>query len=149
MTPATQPEPIVALLANRWEQISRKLADLADEVPAEKFESTLVPGARTVGEVLRHVAFWNQYVADSLQGKAANDTANELPLSEYPKKAAILKALRRTADDVDKALKSSKSLSGPKTAELVMPFVEHTAEHYGQLVAYCRLMGIVPPASRT
>lgn len=136
------------LLAERWEQISRKIAELAEEVPVEKFESTPVAGARTVGEVLRHVAFWNQYVVDSLRGKSANDTANELPLSEYPTKASVLEALRRSAEDVAKGLRNSQSVPNLKTAELVVPFVEHTAEHYGQLVAYCRLMGIVPPVSR-
>ena len=35
-----------------------------------------------------------------------------------------------------------------KAAELVMTFVEHTSEHYGQLAVYARLNGIVPPVSR-
>jgi uncharacterized damage-inducible protein DinB len=148
MAAKAQEESLVKLLAERWEQISRKLAELAQEVPAENFESSPVAGARTVGQVLRHVAFWNQYVADSLRGKSADGTANELPLAEYPKRAKILEVLRRSAEDVAQALRSSQSASNLKTAELVAPFIEHTAEHYGQLVVYCRLMGIVPPASR-
>ena len=148
MAARAQDEALANLLAERWEQISRKIAELAEEVPVEKFESTPIAGARTVGEVLRHVAFWNQYVADSLRGKSANDTANELPLAEYPKKANVLEALRRSAEHVAKALRNSQSAPNLKTAELVVPFVEHTAEHYGQLVACCRLMGIVPPVSR-
>jgi hypothetical protein len=31
-----------------------------------------------------HVAFWSRYVADCLNGKQANDTLNELPITEYP-----------------------------------------------------------------
>src|SRR6266545_3288078 len=97
MAVQAQREALPNLLAERWEQVSRKLAELAKEVPVDKFEWTPVAGARTVGEVLRHVAFWNQYVADSLRGKSANDTANELPLAKYPKKADVLEALRRSA----------------------------------------------------
>jgi uncharacterized damage-inducible protein DinB len=34
------------------------------------------------------------------------------------------------------------------TTELMISFIEHNCEHYGQLVVYARLQGIVPPASR-
>jgi uncharacterized damage-inducible protein DinB len=33
-------------------------------------------------------------------------------------------------------------------AEMLVTFIEHNSEHYGQLVVYARLNGIVPPASR-
>lgn len=145
---AQQEQLAASLLADRWEHVSRKIAALAEEVPEGEFESTHVPGARTVGEVLRHVAFWNQYVADSLRGKSANDTGNELPSAEYATKASVLKVLLQSADDVAIALRDPERAPNLNTAELVMPFVEHTAEHYGQLVAYCRLMGVVPLASR-
>jgi hypothetical protein len=36
----------------------------------------------------------------------------------------------------------------PNAAELWMSFISHSSEHYGQLVVYYRLNGIVPPASR-
>ena len=36
----------------------------------------------------------------------------------------------------------------PEAAELLVSFIEHNCEHYGQLVVYARLSGIVPPASR-
>ncbi|HYL78524.1 MAG TPA: DinB family protein [Bryobacteraceae bacterium] len=148
MVAKAEREGLARFLAERWEQVSRKIAELAEEVPAEKFESTPVASARSVGQVLRHVAFWNQYVADSLRGKSANDTANELSLAEYPTKASVLEVLRRSANEVAEAVRNSESATNLKTAELVVPFVEHTAEHYGQLVAYCRLMSILPPASR-
>src|SRR5437868_1232924 len=101
-------DALVSLLAERWEQTSRKIAELAEEVPGEDFESRPIVGARTVGEVLRHVAFWNQYVGDSLCGRIANETANELPLAEYPEKASVLDALRRSAEDVTNTLRNSQ-----------------------------------------
>lgn len=36
-----------------------------------------------------------------------------------------------------------------KSMELLVTPLEHTSEHYGRLAVYGRLMGIVPPASRT
>lgn len=145
---AEQEKALVTLLVERWEQVSRKVADLAEEFPAEKFESQPVTGLRTCGEVLRHVAFWNQFVADSLRGTKADDTTNELPLADFPTKASVLEALKRTSRDVAEALRNHQTSVNAKTLEVVMPFVEHTSEHYGQLVVYARLIGIVPPASR-
>jgi uncharacterized damage-inducible protein DinB len=139
-------EALTSLLAERWEQASRKLTELAREFPAEQFESRPVEGVRTFGEVLRHAAFWNQYVADSLRGKEADDTANELPLAACPTKARVLEALRRSSEDVIGALREHPA-SDLRAAELAMTFIGHTSEHYGQLVVYGRLNGIVPPAS--
>ena len=149
MAKAQQQDELTTLLAGRWEQASRKVTELADEFPANQFESRPLAGIRTFGEVLRHIAFWNQYVADSLRGKETNDTTNELPLAGYSTKSSILEELRRGLADVAAALREHEAALDLKAAELVMTFIEHTSEHYGQLVVYGRLKGIVPPASRT
>jgi uncharacterized damage-inducible protein DinB len=123
--------------------------ELAEAFPAKEIESRPLAAARTFGEVLRHIAFWNLYVADSLRSKAANDTANELPLVDYPTKAKILDELKKSSEDVAAALRERHGFPDLKTAELIVTFVEHTSEHYGQLVVYARLIGIVPPTSRS
>ena len=148
MTARTQKETPATILIGRWEQAGRKLTALGQEFPAEKYESTLVKGARTVGDVLRHVAFWNQYVADSARGKKADDTANELPKAEYSGKTRIIDALQKSTADASAALKAREADMDLKTIEMLATFIEHTTEHYGQLVVYARLNGIVPPASR-
>ena len=145
-TTAMAERPLTKILMERWEQVSRKFGDLTEEVPAEKFDSSPVDGLRTCAEVVRHVAFWNIYVSDSLTGKEANDSANELPAAEYPTRQKALGALRESAKRVTAALQAQEVT--PKMLELLMSFVEHTSEHYGQLVVYARLMGVIPPASR-
>jgi uncharacterized damage-inducible protein DinB len=133
---------ITSLLADRLEQSSRKLVDLAEAIPADNFDKAPLIGVRTCAEVLRHVAFWNDYVAGTLRGKKVDDSANELPANEYASKEKILEAVRRSADAVTSAVNDQAS-------ETVLPFLEHSCEHYGQLVVYARLLGITPPASRT
>ena len=140
---------LTTVLTGRWEHACRKVAELAEVIPADEFDSRPLEGIRTFGEVLRHLAFWNQYVADTLNGKQAEDAANELPAAEYSTKARILEAFQRTAADVSQVLRQYGRQLDSKAAELIMTFVEHTSEHYGQLVVYARLMGILPPASRT
>ncbi|MBI4908320.1 MAG: DinB family protein [Acidobacteria bacterium] len=144
---AMNAESLVRLLVERWEQVSRKIEALGRELPEETLERPTVNGVRPFGAVLRHVAFWNQYVADSLRGNTADDTANELAPGEYATKASILDALARSSQSVAAALLAHKSFDA-KSAELVITFIEHTSEHYGQLVVYSRTLGIVPPASR-
>lgn len=145
---AEQGNALTTLLANRWEQVSRKIETLADILPEDGIERAPVNGIRTYGAVLRHVAFWNQYVADCLDGKAADGTSNELPLAQYAAKASVIAALKRSSAAVRVAIRGRKTPLDPKTTELIVTFLEHTSEHYGQLVVYCRLMGIVPVTSR-
>ena len=145
---SAQKETAVTMLVNQWTQLGRKVAELADEFPEEKYETTPANDVRTFGSVLRHLAFWNQYVADTARGKKAEDAANELPLADYATKAKIVKALKSTTEDAAAALGEHARDQSLKIAELAVTFIGHTAEHYGQLAVYSRLAGIVPPASR-
>ena len=149
MAKAQPQEELTSLLMTTWEQGSRKVMELAEAFPAKELESRPLAAVRTFGEVLRHIAFWNLYVADSLRGKQANDTSNELSPADFPTKEKILEELRRSADDVATAVRERPSSRDLKAAELILTFIEHTSEHYGQLAVYARLIGIVPPTSRT
>lgn len=145
--PATE-QPLTKLLIERWQQVSQKFAELAEELPVEKFGWAPVTGIRTCGDILRHVAFWNQYVTASLSGQDANDSANELSAADYPTKEKALAVLRSSASEVAAALREHRGDLPPKSMEVAVTFLEHTSEHYGQLAVYSRLMNIVPPASR-
>ena len=143
-----QEEALAGVLVSRWQQASDKLEQLAAELPQEKYDWRPRPGIRTCGEVLRHVAFWNEYVSKSLRGEQTDEGLNELPAAEFPTKATILEALRRSNADAIASMREPRLFADPKTAELVVTFIEHTSEHYGQLVVFARLLEVVPPASR-
>jgi uncharacterized damage-inducible protein DinB len=147
-TKAIHEDTIATKLLARWDQVAKKLVALAREIPEGKFDSRPAQGMRTADEVLRHIAFWNQYVADSARGNKANDTANELPKDKFSTKAQIIEAVRKSAAEVSEAFKKLDSDLSPDSAEMLVTFLEHNCEHYGQLVVYARLNGIVPPASR-
>jgi uncharacterized damage-inducible protein DinB len=137
------------VLINRWQQVGKKFESLAEAFPEKKYDSKPVDATRTVAEVLRHVAFWNHFVADSARGKKADDSGNELPAAKYSTKAHIVDALKQSSAEVVSALEENHHALEPQTAELIVTFLEHTSEHYGQLVVYARMNGIVPPASRS
>ena len=144
--PTKEEDAVTAMLVARWEATGAKIATLAEAFPEAKFEWRPVDGVRSFSDVLRHVAFWNQYVADTARGKKAEEQANELPKARYATKAKAIEALRRSHTEAAAALKELGGLDA-KTAEMVVMFVEHTSEHYGQLAAYARMMDVVPPAS--
>ena len=137
------------MLIGRWEQTGAKLASLAQEFPEEKYETVPVAGVRTFGDVLRHVAFWNQYVAATARGNKTDDSANELPKSKYATKARVIAALTNSTADASAALRDLAGGLDAEKAAMAESFIEHTCEHYGQLVVYARWAGVVPPASRT
>lgn len=145
MDTITQEQISLAFLIEQWERATQKISDLAAELPDDTFNSHPVAKLRTAADVLRHLAFWNQYVAGSLRGEKVDDQQNELPAQDYPDKARVLKALEQSSKNVVKAMRNP---ADAKAAEVVVTFLQHTAEHYGQLAIYARLKGIVPPASR-
>jgi uncharacterized damage-inducible protein DinB len=145
----TEKQAFSAMLIDRWQQTGAKLAALAQEIPEEKYETAPVTGLRTFGDVLRHVSFWNQYVADMARGNKADEAANELPKEKYSTKARVIAALKKSTVDAMSALREHHAGLDPEKAALAVTFLEHVCEHYGQLVVYARWAGVVPPASRS
>lgn len=140
-------EDMSTRLIGHWEQVCQKLQALAQEFPAQKFDDKPVDGVRSVAELLRHVAFWNNYVAAKARGEGANDSANELSKEKFSTKSEILSALKQSASTSAAALKANSSFN-TDASDMVISFIEHNCEHYGQLAVYARLQGIVPPTSR-
>jgi len=136
------------VLLKQWTDISEKVVQLAEEFPEDKYDFRPVSGVRTFGDQLRHVAFWNGYVAKTARGEKADTKLNELPKAEYPTKAAVVKALKGSLAEATTLLKQGPATPSAKLTNLWVSFTEHSGEHYGQLVVYYRLNGIVPPASR-
>jgi hypothetical protein len=146
---AAKPDPTTRdVLLKQWSEIGDKVVKLAEEFPEDKYEFRPVPGVRTFADNLRHVAFWNGYVARTARGEKADAKQNELPKGEYATKAKIVAALKSSLADATAQLKNGAATPAPKLIDLWVSFTEHSGEHYGQMVVYYRLNGIVPPASR-
>ncbi len=146
-TKAAQQETVSAKLNARWEQVSQKLAALAEEMPAINLITSLL---KAYGRSKRCFGWWRSGIITSrirYVGKRLT-RRNELSKEEFPTKAAVIKVLRRSAADTARAMKEHSEQLTPELAEMVVIFIEHNSEHYGQLAVYARLSGIVPPASR-
>ncbi len=135
------------VLKTRWSEAGTKLVGLAEAFPAERYDVKPTADVRSFAEQLRHVAFWNDWLGATLAGDQPDGSANELSASSFPDKPRIVQALRGSFQGVAQALDSGKA--NGTTAENALPILEHVAEHYGQLAVYCRMNGVVPPASRS
>ncbi len=136
------------VLLARWSELADKIVTLADALPDAQYGYRPAADVRSFADQLRHVAFWNQYAGKTLRHEAADGAANELAPKSYPTKAKILAALRQSFDEVTSRLKEGKAPLEHGEIDTLVSFIEHNGEHYGQLVLYLRLNGIVPPASR-
>ena len=146
---AAKPDPTVRdVLLKQWTEIGEKVVKLAEEFPEDKYEFKPKPEVRSFADNLRHVAFWNDYVAKTARGEKADTKQNELPKAQYGTKAAIVKALKDSLADATAQLKNGAVTPSARLTDLWVSFIEHSGEHYGQMVVYYRLNGIVPPASR-
>lgn len=132
------------ILLARWTDIGDRLHAAAREFPADKYDFQPTPDVRSFADQLRHVAFWSEHLAATMRGENPDVSANTLPAEKYPSKEGIVRALRETDSHVRAAL----AKNGTSSADAVVSFIEHHGEHYGQLVMYYRLNGLVPPASR-
>jgi uncharacterized damage-inducible protein DinB len=143
-----RPDNVRDVFLAGWNEVGEKLVKMAEEFPEEKFEYKPADGVRTFGDVLRHVAFWNQWVAKTARGEKPDGKPNELPKAEFGTKAKVIAALKSSVAEAAGELKKQAASPGPREAGLWASFISHSSEHYGQLVVYYRLNGLVPPASR-
>ena len=138
-------------LLQQWNNLAKKTRELGESLPASMFEEAPVEGVRNAGEIFRHLAFWNSWVAATARGESPDGAANELPRKAAPSKSKALAAFDASVAEAGKVLAAAKNGKGDVGADfaaLYASFLGHTSEHYGQLVVYARLGGVVPPTSR-
>ena len=155
---ATKPTlgPSAALLAS-WNDIGRKLIAIAEDFPEDKYDFKPTPAQRSFAEQLLHVAGSNDLYTDvARRKKPVDDESRE----HYKTKATVVAYLKKSFSDGASTIqqKGDKAMlemviepEGGRTIplqDLAYGLIEHSGEHYGQLVVYYRVAGMVPPESR-
>lgn len=118
-------------------------------VPSQKTEYT---GVRSFGAMVLHIAQANYYYSSLLSGTKPD--VDVKALGDLKDKEKIVSALEASFAFTHKAIatltpqNAFESVRGDATrASLAGGVVAHGFDHYGQLVEYLRMNGIVPPAS--
>lgn len=142
-----------------WRNNGNKLIEMAQEFPEDKYDYRPTPEVRTFGEIIRHIAAVNfRYVRQAQQKPYYPE---EFALENFPGKDDLVSLLAKSYQEgaeliqplsdaqMIEAVKSPYDDSTTSRYAYWMQAVEHAAEHYGNLVVYYRLNGLVPPASRS
>jgi len=157
--PKPAPSPSQAVLES-WNDIGRKLIAIAEDLPEDKYDYKPNPESRTFLAQLIHVTASMYYFADPAQGKKPrypdDPKREDLKLTGKTEVVAFVKQCVKDGADVikakgDKGMNESVAAGGPtltRVGDLAYGLIEHSGEHYGQLVVYYRANGLVPPESR-
>jgi uncharacterized damage-inducible protein DinB len=148
--------PSEALLAS-WNEIGRKLIAMAEDFPEDKYGFKPTPAQKSFAEQLVHAAGSNDLFTDVAKGKKPTDDES---LEHFKTKSAIVAYVKKSFADGATVIKEKgdKGLTEMvvdaeegRTVPLqnvAYAVIEHCGEHYGQLVVYYRVAGMVPPESR-
>ena len=147
--------------------VKTKIVSAADAMPADKYGFAPMDGefkgVRTFGQEVKHLAATNFILAAAALGEdPPKDAGDETGPETVRTKAEILDYLVESFVHLGKAIDAignnnvavkSSPISPLKNAEatrlaLAVESMVHAFDHYGQMVEYLRMNGIVPPASR-
>lgn len=146
----------VRTLGTLWEQITAHITTAAEELPESTYAYRPTPEVRSFGQQIGHIAGAQQLICAAALGEpsGAEDEIERTRTS----KADLLAALKastqycaRAYAQTDAAAAQPARLFGRETSRLYALGLNatHNGEHYGNIVTYLRLKGIVPPSSRS
>jgi len=158
-TPIKPADPPSKVLLDSYNDVGRKLIAMAEDFPEDKYDFKPTPAQRTFAEQLLHAAGANYFFTNPAMGKpmpAAEDPKRD----QYKTKADVVAFVKKSFADAAAAIqaKGDKGLSDlvvdpfahqqVRVGDMAYGLLEHCGEHYGQLVVYYRVAGLVPPESR-
>src|SRR5256885_6523710 len=149
-----------AAILEQWNDIGRKLIAIAEDLPEDKYDYKPNPDSRTFRAILLHVSGSMYYFTDSAQKQKPrypdDPKPADLKINSKADLVAFVKQCVKDGADLikakgDKGLNESVNDGGPRLirlGNLAYGLIEHSGEHYGNLVVYYRINGMVPPESR-
>ena len=149
-----------------WNHVGKKLIALAKDFPEDKYDFKVQKDERTFAENLLHVAAVDYDIASRVAGTQVGpdfgkDKHN--PSREaYKTKADVVKLLEQAVADGAKVIQEQGDAGIDKTQSfgwetgrhvvrnsyIWLTGIEHSTEHFGQLVVYYRANNLVPPESK-
>ena len=164
-TPNQPPKPALSRseeLLSLWNGIGNKLIAMAQDFPEDKYDYKLQKDQRTFALNLLHAAALDYVLIRRISGSNIGPDFGEgdnPTRDQFKTKADVVKFVQSAVADGarviqqqgDTGLDNTSKFFGNRLAHnsMIWTFaIEHSAEHYGQLVVYYRANNLVPPDSR-
>jgi uncharacterized damage-inducible protein DinB len=151
------PTGVRADMLAQFDDAASKLSQLAEAIGQDKYGWRPGTGVRSVSEVLMHVAGANYYLL-TFAGVQPSKQLPQNAETAVTDKAQVAAALKDSYEHVRTAIRNLKdadldkpvTMFGEQTTmrNVYLTTVTHAHEHLGQLIAYARTNGVVPPWSR-
>ncbi len=149
-------------MLDRWNDIGNKLVAMAQDFPEDKYDFKLQKDERTFALNLLHEAALDFFVIRRISGSNLGPDFGEgdnPSRDRFKTKADVVKFVQEAVADGAKVIQQQGDEGLDKTTKffgnrlahnsMIWTFaIEHSAEHYGQLVVYYRANNLVPPDSR-
>jgi uncharacterized damage-inducible protein DinB len=157
----TQPatgDPLTGALKRQFENVSRNVREAAEKMPEDKFTYQATKDVRTFGGFVGHVANAHYMLCSRAKGE---DNPNKEDFEKVTGKAALVKAITAANDYCASVFSGANDkwmletiTQGQPPNQMQVPRgavlagnTSHSNEHYGNLVTYMRLNGLVPPST--
>jgi uncharacterized damage-inducible protein DinB len=148
-------DPTVASTRGAFDLVKNYVLKTADQLPEELYAFKPTPEVRSAGEILGHIADANFMICGAASGEKGSMSNIE---KTKKTKAELKEALAASFTFCDKAYDGMTEAKANETVKFFLPGTHtrlgvlvfntaHDFEHYGNLVTYMRLKGLVPPSS--
>ena len=145
-----------------WNLIGNKLIAMAQDFPEDKYDFKVQKEQRTFAENILHAAALDDIVATKIAGSQVGPDFGKYgdnpPREAYKTKAEVVNLVQHAVADGARVIQQQGDAGLDKTSKwgkglvhnsyLWAFTIEHSGEHYGQLVVYYRANNLVPPDSR-
>jgi uncharacterized damage-inducible protein DinB len=146
--------PLMTTVKSLYEGVVRNVAESAEKVPEDVYAFKPSPDVRSFGEMIGHVT-------EALSAYCARAVGKPAPLVEVERTkktkgelVGALKEARGYCDGVYGSMTDADAMKPIKMGQneapavrLLIANISHANEHYGNLVTYMRIKGIVPPST--
>ena len=141
-----------------WDEAKRNIKESGDMMPEENYGFQPTKDVRTFGQILAHIAGANYIFCSAAKGEKSPHSEDS-----FEKTATTRPAINKALVDSIAYCDTAYTVNDRQLAEAVdLPFgqgkgarsrallgnIGHLNEHYGNLVTYFRIKGLVPPSSR-
>ena len=151
------PEGIFEGYDGEWLHVSQQLTALAEATPPEKFAWRPASGVRSTSEVYMHIAISNFWFLSLTGLKIPSDYKPGME-KFVTSKPEVIQWLKRSLEAAKQAhiAETPQDLARKVHVEdrdttvdgIYLRMIVHDNEHMGQLIAYARMTGVVPPWSK-
>ena len=149
----TAADPIVSAFKTRYQTAKLNFVESADAMPAEAMDYRLTPDQRSFGDWISHTAGMNFGTCATMSGKTTppNDSAKAKTKPEIQK---VIQESFTYCDAVINAMTDAQALTEVTIGtRKVMPvdsmigYIANLNAHYGNMVGYMRMKGVIPPST--